>query len=124
MAARRGAARVSGQVPGVVRFAFYGRMSTSESQDPRTSRAWQCAVADELVVVGVAGQRGQAGVLVELGGGVVAVLDWGDGPVESAGPSWRGLADTHGRPAVDSLCCDRRCRLPRLHPRAAPLSCD
>ncbi|GGM90482.1 hypothetical protein GCM10011609_29360 [Lentzea pudingi] len=32
-----------------VRFAFYGRMSTSEFQDPRTSRAWQRAVSDELI---------------------------------------------------------------------------
>ncbi|WP_394619081.1 recombinase family protein [Lentzea sp. JNUCC 0626] len=32
-----------------VRFAFYGRMSTSEFQDPQTSRAWQRAVPDELI---------------------------------------------------------------------------
>ncbi|MFI6095122.1 recombinase family protein [Lentzea sp. NPDC051213] len=32
-----------------VRFAFYGRMSTSEFQDPRTSRAWQRAISDELI---------------------------------------------------------------------------
>ncbi|MEU0884061.1 hypothetical protein ABZ345_36165 [Lentzea sp. NPDC005914] len=32
-----------------VRFAFYGRMSTTEFQDPRTSRAWQRAISDELV---------------------------------------------------------------------------
>ncbi|MFD5823855.1 recombinase family protein [Lentzea sp. NPDC060358] len=32
-----------------VRFAFYGRMSTSEFQDPQTSRAWQRAVSDELI---------------------------------------------------------------------------
>jgi DNA invertase Pin-like site-specific DNA recombinase len=30
-------------------FAFYGRMSTSEFQDSKTSRAWQRAVSDELV---------------------------------------------------------------------------
>jgi hypothetical protein len=39
----------SGRVLGGVRFAFYGRMSTSEFQDPQTSRAWQRAVSDELV---------------------------------------------------------------------------
>jgi DNA invertase Pin-like site-specific DNA recombinase len=32
-----------------LRFAFYGRMSTSEFQDPETSRAWQRAVSEELV---------------------------------------------------------------------------
>lgn len=32
-----------------VRFAFYGRMSTSEFQDAGTSRGWQRAVAEELV---------------------------------------------------------------------------
>lgn len=32
-----------------VRFAFHGRMSTSEFQDPQTSRAWQRAVSDELI---------------------------------------------------------------------------
>jgi DNA invertase Pin-like site-specific DNA recombinase len=32
-----------------LRFAFYGRMSTSEFQDPATSRAWQRAVSEELV---------------------------------------------------------------------------
>jgi hypothetical protein len=31
-----------------LRFAFYGRMSTSEFQDARTSRAWQRAVSEEL----------------------------------------------------------------------------
>jgi hypothetical protein len=34
--------------PGV-RFAFYGRMSTSVFQDVQTSRAWQRAVSDELI---------------------------------------------------------------------------
>lgn len=34
---------------GGLRFAFYGRMSTSEFQDAVTSRAWQRAVSDELV---------------------------------------------------------------------------
>src|SRR5687768_10141352 len=32
-----------------VRFAVYGRMSTSEFQDLQTSRAWQRAVSDELI---------------------------------------------------------------------------
>lgn len=34
--------------PGL-RFAFYGRMSTSLFQDVQTSRAWQRAVSDELI---------------------------------------------------------------------------
>ncbi|MFD4668471.1 recombinase family protein [Lentzea sp. NPDC058450] len=34
--------------PGL-RFAFYGRMSTSTFQDVQTSRAWQRAVSDELI---------------------------------------------------------------------------
>src|SRR5688500_18382887 len=32
-----------------LRFAFYGRMSTSVFQDVQTSRAWQRAVSDELI---------------------------------------------------------------------------
>ena len=32
-----------------LRFAFYGRMSTSTFQDVQTSRAWQRAVSDELI---------------------------------------------------------------------------
>ncbi|ONI92717.1 hypothetical protein ALI22I_02165 [Saccharothrix sp. ALI-22-I] len=34
---------------GVLKFLFYGRASTSEHQDPRTSRAWQLDVAHRLV---------------------------------------------------------------------------
>ncbi|SFR29094.1 Recombinase zinc beta ribbon domain-containing protein [Lentzea waywayandensis] len=36
------------EVPGL-RFAFYGRVSTSTFQDVQTSRAWQRAVSDELI---------------------------------------------------------------------------
>ena len=32
-----------------LRFAFYGRMSTSDFQDPVTSRAWQREVAATLI---------------------------------------------------------------------------
>jgi hypothetical protein len=32
-----------------LRFAFYGRMSTTGFQDVATSRAWQRAVCDELI---------------------------------------------------------------------------
>ncbi len=32
-----------------LRFAFYGRMSTSTFQDVQTSRAWQRAVSEELI---------------------------------------------------------------------------
>jgi DNA invertase Pin-like site-specific DNA recombinase len=48
-ARRRGVSWLSGQLVGGVRFAFYGRMSTSGFQDPGTSRAWQRAVSEELV---------------------------------------------------------------------------
>jgi site-specific DNA recombinase len=34
---------------GTLRFLFYGRASTAEHQDPRTSRAWQMDVAGRLV---------------------------------------------------------------------------
>ncbi|GAB2992158.1 hypothetical protein GCM10027184_52830 [Saccharothrix stipae] len=34
---------------GGLRFAFYGRTSTTEHQDPVTSRAWQLEVAQELI---------------------------------------------------------------------------
>src|SRR5215470_228109 len=47
---RRGSRLDTGAVTPVgLRFAFYGRMSTSEFQDPATSRAWQRAVSEELV---------------------------------------------------------------------------
>jgi site-specific DNA recombinase len=32
-----------------LRFAFYGRMSTEDFQDYKSSRAWQCNVAEELI---------------------------------------------------------------------------
>lgn len=40
---------IGADLDGGLRFAFYGRMSTSEFQDARTSRAWQRAVCDELI---------------------------------------------------------------------------
>jgi DNA invertase Pin-like site-specific DNA recombinase len=47
---RRGSGPGAGDVAhGRLRFAFYGRMSTSEFQDAATSQAWQCAVSEELV---------------------------------------------------------------------------
>ncbi|MCK2238985.1 MULTISPECIES: recombinase family protein [unclassified Crossiella] len=48
-ARRRGSASPSSGSAGGVRFAFYGRMSTTEFQEPQTSRAWQRAISDELV---------------------------------------------------------------------------
>ncbi|MEV0057642.1 recombinase family protein [Saccharopolyspora shandongensis] len=48
-ARRRGSPRSVGGAADGVRFAFYGRMSTSEFQDSRTSCAWQRAVSEELV---------------------------------------------------------------------------
>jgi hypothetical protein len=44
----RGVRQESGVSAGGLRFAFYGRMSTREFQDPEMSRAWQRAVSDEL----------------------------------------------------------------------------
>jgi DNA invertase Pin-like site-specific DNA recombinase len=41
--------RAFSKVSDGLRFAFYGRMSTSEFQDPATSRAWQRAVSEELI---------------------------------------------------------------------------
>lgn len=49
VAGRGGPARAATATGEGLRFAFYGRMSTSEFQDPVTSRAWQRAVCDELV---------------------------------------------------------------------------
>jgi hypothetical protein len=47
---RRGSRLDTGAVARVgLRFAFYGRMSTSEFQDAVTSRAWQWSVSEELV---------------------------------------------------------------------------
>jgi hypothetical protein len=47
---RRGSRLDSGSIAQVgLRFAFYGRMSTSEFQDAVTSRAWQRSVSEELV---------------------------------------------------------------------------
>jgi hypothetical protein len=51
--AARGRRRRVAEPPGVVvpgvRFAFYGRTSTAEFQDPVTSRAWQREMAAALV---------------------------------------------------------------------------
>ncbi|MFL6121104.1 recombinase family protein [Actinophytocola sp.] len=61
-----------------MRFAFYGRMSTSEFQDSGTSRAWQRAVADELV-------DGVGRVVVEFfDEGCSRRWSWGDRAAASA----------------------------------------
>jgi hypothetical protein len=61
-----------------VRFAFYGRMSTNEFQDPQTSRAWQRAVSDELV-------EGVGEVVVEFfDEGRSRRWSWRDRPAASA----------------------------------------
>src|SRR5882757_3943780 len=41
--------RRSAESPPGLRFAFYGRTSTTEHQDPHTSRAWQLEVSSELI---------------------------------------------------------------------------
>jgi site-specific DNA recombinase len=45
--ARRGSAAPAAR--GGLRFAFYGRVSTQDFQDPESSRAWQRSVADEVI---------------------------------------------------------------------------
>ena len=50
---RRGRRRRVAEPPGVVvpgvRFAFYGRTSTAEFQDPASSRAWQREIAEAVI---------------------------------------------------------------------------
>jgi hypothetical protein len=61
-----------------LRFAFYGRMSTSEFQDARTSRAWQRAVSEELI-------DGFGSIVAEFfDEGVSRRWAWVDRPVASA----------------------------------------
>ena len=36
-------------IPKMIRFAFYGRVSTEDNQDPRSSRDWQLSLAEQLV---------------------------------------------------------------------------
>jgi site-specific DNA recombinase len=48
-AERSGRRRVRGPVRGRLRFAFYGRVSTEDWQDPESSRARQHAQAESLV---------------------------------------------------------------------------
>jgi DNA invertase Pin-like site-specific DNA recombinase len=60
------------------RFAFYGRMSTNDFQDPVTSRAWQRAVADELIA-------GSGEVVVEFfDEGWSRRWSWSDRPAAAA----------------------------------------
>jgi hypothetical protein len=77
---RRFAARVAG-----LRFAFYGRISTSDYQDRASSRHWQRYCADELVA-----DRGH--VVVEFfDEGVSRRVPWPDRP--QAGALLAALAD-------------------------------
>ena len=46
---RRGARPLSGSAVAGLRFAFYGRTSTAELQDPVTSRAWQREMAESVI---------------------------------------------------------------------------
>ena len=60
-----------------LRFAFYGRMSTSDFQDPVTSRAWQRAISEELV-------EGHGEVVVEFfDEGRSRRWSWSDRPAAS-----------------------------------------
>ena len=47
---RSGAQQQSGMAITGLRFAFYGRTSTAEFQDPVTSRAWQREMAESVIV--------------------------------------------------------------------------
>jgi DNA invertase Pin-like site-specific DNA recombinase len=61
-----------------LRFAFYGRMSTSEFQDVVTSRAWQRSVSEELV-------QGLGAIVVEFfDEGCSRRWSWSDRPAASA----------------------------------------
>ncbi|MFE0457920.1 hypothetical protein ACFW1A_01505 [Kitasatospora sp. NPDC058965] len=46
---RGGHASAAASEGGALRFAFYGRVSTEDHQDPATSRAWQLLQAESLV---------------------------------------------------------------------------
>lgn len=76
---RRGSRLETGLVaPVVLRFAFYGRMSTSEFQDAVTSRAWQRSVSEELV-------DGFGVIVVEFfDDGCSRRWSWSDRPAASA----------------------------------------
>jgi hypothetical protein len=76
---RRGSRLDSGSVAQVgLRFAFYGRMSTSEFQDAATSRAWQRSVSEELV-------EGFGAIVVEFfDEGCSRRWSWSDRPAASA----------------------------------------
>ncbi|MEU8819843.1 hypothetical protein [Actinoplanes sp. NPDC048796] len=45
----RGRGHQKREDPGPIRFAFYGRMSTTGYQDPVSSRQWQCDNAVRLI---------------------------------------------------------------------------
>lgn len=75
---RRSSPRYVGDVVEGVRFAFYGRMSTSEFQNPQTSRGWQRAVSEELV-------EGFGGIVAEFfDEGRSRRWSWRDRPAASA----------------------------------------
>ena len=64
-AERTGRRRTGGEGRGGLRFAFYGRVSTEDHQDPVTSRARQLAQARSLV----AGRGQIVGEFFDLGPG-------------------------------------------------------
>jgi len=68
--------------PHAARFAFYGRVSTEDAQDPAASRGWQLRRANELIT--------------PAGGVIVAeYFDIGRGPRRgSAGPKRRVSSPT------------------------------
>jgi site-specific DNA recombinase len=60
---RRPVSTLTGDGPGGLRFAFYGRMSTREFQDRASSRSWQRDSANELI----AGRGEIAGEFFDVG---------------------------------------------------------
>src|SRR5450755_2371762 len=77
-AERSGRRRTAGQAPGGLRFAFYGRVSTEDWQDPVTSRARQREQAEALV-------RGRGQVVAEFfDEGESRSVAWGRRPQAAA----------------------------------------
>jgi site-specific DNA recombinase len=82
---KRRSRRTPATIPGDVRFAFYGRMSTEDYQDCATSRAWQRNAAEEVVA-------GKGVVVVEFfDRGCSRRVGWSERP--EAGVLLAALAD-------------------------------
>jgi len=110
--ARSLAGQAAGRSRGCLRFAFYGRVSTQDWQDPVTSRARQLQQAVMLA----AGHGGDRGGVLRCGGEPDAAVDAapaGRRPGGAAGRSGvgrdRGRGSTSGRSTAASTRRWRRC---------------